>query len=217
MITSDLKKLWLIFLLLLIIAVVGVVLLFLKGKPKKPMITGYEGTQPITTLSVKVIRVEPLPNQKDVSTSPTIKITFEDTIVNKKIEITTSPKIEFEEQVSPGGYNLVLTPSSQLNSSAEYTITVIAEKAEIYSWSFTTGSKGADPKVVETIKRKLPYQGDHFIISYASSTDKFFVTISAKPVGTYKQAALDWFAAQGLPNAEAAINIVYYPVGDAVR
>lgn len=166
-------------------------------------------------LKFTVVRVEPLPDQKDVSTSPTIEISFEKPIKEGDIKVTSKPAASFTKTLSSGGHYLTLKPKQSLKTATKYTLDVAAGKIKVYQWSFTTSNKSGDLQAIEKIKAKLPYKGNHFRISYASSTDKFFVTIDAKPVASYEKAALSWFASQGLANAEKAINIVIYPVGKA--
>ncbi|NIN24045.1 MAG: hypothetical protein GTO45_38550, partial [Candidatus Aminicenantes bacterium] len=68
---------------------------------------------------------------------------------------------------------------------------------------------------IEAIKKKLPYEGDHFRISHAQAGDRYYVDIDKKPMAVYKQKALDWFTEQGLPGAESAINVNFYAIGEA--
>ncbi|OGY21513.1 MAG: hypothetical protein A2126_04240 [Candidatus Woykebacteria bacterium GWB1_45_5] len=177
-----------------------------------------EYIQPTPKLTFPTVAwVEPRADQKDISTTPTIKIAFEKKIKENEISLETVPAFNFSLKISPDGYYLTVSPKSPLEKNTKYQINVIFEKVRIYAWSFTTGSLEADAQIVKTIKSKLPYYGDHFSISYAGSTDKFFVTIDAKPVETYKKAALAWFTSQGLSNAETKINIFYYLVGNAAH
>lgn len=208
------KKFW-VFVAIIIVMAVGII--FIIQLPRRPLGTGIEPERRPTTLSVKVVRVEPLPDQKDITTSPTIKISFEKSIEGKKIAINSTPAASFDQQLSSKGFHLTLTPKSTLKSSTKYTLSVLEGKAKIYSWSFTTGTKGADPALLEKIKEKLPYQGKHFRIAYSSVDDEFVVTIDAKPLDTYKKAALSWFASQGLANAESKINIFYLTIGEAAQ
>lgn len=209
------KKFRLVIAILIFIAVLGISSFLATRPTKTPLGTGIEPEIRPTRPGVAVLRVEPLPDQKGISTSPTIKIAFEKSITGKKIAISSSPKFTFSQELSTEGYRLTLTPKSQLKSSTKYTLTILAEKVKIYSWTFTTGKKGADPVVVEKIKDDLPFDGEHFRISYSAATDRFYVTIDAKPVDKYKQAALSWFASEGLPNAEDQLNILFPTTGEA--
>ena len=208
------KKLWLL-LIVLSVFLVGLLIKLQTGGEKKSLSTGLESYPNVVLPGYNVVRVEPLPDKKDVSLAPTIKISFGKSIKDKKVSIATSPRIVFDQSLSAGGYRLVLTPKEPLATSTKYTLTILAEKKEIYSWSFTTGNKIVDLQVIESIKKKLPYEGDHFRVSYAQASDRFYVDIDTKPMDTYKQKALDWFTSQGLPDAENAINIVYFAVGEA--
>jgi hypothetical protein len=94
----------------------------------------------------------------------------------------------------------------------------VYQGVKIFFWSFTTGKKAAvSASVVENIKKKLPYQESHVYITYLSSGDKFFVTIDAKPVNTYKTRALNWFKSQGLVDPENQINITFLLTGVAAN
>ena len=210
------KKFWVFITVLILVAVVLSVLL-INQRSKAPGGTGIEPELRPTKPDVRVLRVEPLPDQKGISTSPTIKISFEKSIEGKKIAISSTPVASFDQQISSKGFHLILTPKSPLEPSTKYTLSVLDGKVKIYSWSFTTGTKGADPTLLEKIKAQLPYEETHFRITYASPTDKFIVTIDAKPVDTYKKAALSWFASKGLPDAAKKINIFYLTVGEAAE
>lgn len=201
----------------LLVIIGGLIFLLSREPTEKPGPTGIEGRQPIIEPDFKILRVEPLPDQKNVSTSPTIKIVFDKSVAQAKVEIISSPQAAFDRQLSPRGFTLLLTPQNSLEPSTIYTLEVVMGKTKIYSWSFTTGTKGADPQVLEKIKSKLPYQGENFRISYSATNDKFIVTITAKPVEIYKKKALDWFAAEGLPNAEESVNIFYLLLGAAAN
>jgi len=208
------KKFWIFLVILVVVAIAGASLL-VRQLSGEPTITGYEKLYNISPPKNGVVRVEPLPDKKGISTNPTIIVMFEKSIIGKKVQITSSPEASFNQAVSSNGFTLTLTPKESLKPSTKYTFSVIYEKSKIYVWSFTTGKKGGDPQLIDTIKNKLPYKSTHLTISYSSTTDKFFVFIDAKPIDTYKKAALDWFASQGLVDAEKKINIFYYLVGEA--
>lgn len=210
------KKFRLVIAILIFIAILGISSFLATQPTKTPLGTGIEPEIRPIKPSVRVLRVEPLPDSNDVSSSPTIAITFKESIIKKDVQITSSPKVSFKSSLSSGGYVLKLTPKSPLTSAKKYTLGVVYEKVKIFSWSFTTGKKQVDTNVLEKIKGKLPHDGNHFRITYTKASDKFYVVIDAKPVVTYKQSALNWFADQGLPDAESKINIFYYPVGDAI-
>ncbi|NIM17915.1 MAG: hypothetical protein GTO45_38555, partial [Candidatus Aminicenantes bacterium] len=89
---------------------------------------------------MKVIKVEPLPDKKGISTSPTIEIRFARSIKGKKISVAASPKTAFKQSLSSGGFRLSLTPKKALKPKTKYTLSVLSEKKKIYSWSFTTGA-----------------------------------------------------------------------------
>lgn len=209
------KKFWLFIAIFIFIAVLGIISFLATRPTKAPGGTGIEPELRPTKPDVRVLRVEPLPDQKGISTSPTIKISFEKSIEGKKIAVSSAPGAEFNQKLSSKGFYLTLIPQALLKPSTRYTIAVLEGTTKIYSWSFTTGKKGTDPNVLEKIKSKLPYEAEHLRITYTSATDKFFVRIDAKPVEKYKKDALSWFASQGLPDAEKKINIFYYLVGDA--
>lgn len=208
------KKFW-IFVAVLIGLSIVLIVVFTRQYSKQPIVTGDEPLVNVPTPGVKVIRVEPLPDQGGVTTSPTIKIIFDKSILTKTVTVAFSPKIDFSKTVSPKGYTVTLSPKSALKPSTKYTGNVTIKKTKIYSWSFTTGKKGADPAVINKIKSELPFLGEHFIVSYSSTSDKFFVTIDAKPIDKYKKTAKDWFISQGLLEPEKEINIFYYIVGAA--
>ena len=166
-------------------------------------------------IKILVLRVEPLPDQKGVSTSPSIKIVFKDSIIDEKITVNSSPKVSFSRSVSPRGYTLTLVPEKNLKINTKYTLDVFHDKTKIYAWSFTTGTVGANPSIVEKIKGVLPYDVDSFRITYSATSDTFVVTIFEKPVENNKKLALDWFKSQGLKNPEKEINITYLTLGSA--
>ena len=85
-------------------------------------------------IKILVLRVEPLPDQKGVSTSPSIKIVFKDSIIDEKITVNSSPKVSFSRSVSPRGYTLTLVPEKNLKINTKYTLDVFHDKTKI--WGF---------------------------------------------------------------------------------
>jgi hypothetical protein len=209
------KKFWILVVIALVVLVVVIYSLF-RGFTQPPFdILDSEGEIEVTKPDVFVVRVEPLPDQTGISTSPTIKVSFEKSIRKQKVQVVSSPKATFNQSVSSSGFYLTLTPKNNLKPTTKYSLSVLVGKTKIYSWSFTTEKKGADPSILEGIKKNLPYEGNHFRVSYSSATDKFYVTIDEKPIDKYKKAALGWFDSKGLPNAESTINIFYLTIDKA--
>lgn len=208
----------------LFLAVSAVVILLLFAA-LVPLAYKFPGTSSLTDVNIQVpitpdikilvLRVEPLPDQEGISTSPSIKIIFKDTISDEKITVNSSPKASFSRSVSPRGYTLTLTPEKNLKTETKYTLDIFHDKTKIYSWFFTTGTAGASPNIVEKIKRELPYEVDSFRITYSSASDTFVVIIFEKPVENNKKQALDWFRSQGLKNPDKEINITYLTLGSA--
>jgi len=208
------EKKFLVLVGLLLVLLVGYALLNLP-KEEKPKYPEESVPRELPQPKLVVTRVEPKQDRTDVSTAPTIRIYFDRPITKLAVKIEPNPSFSFKETLSPEAFHLTLVPEVTLASSTKYTINVKLEDLTIYSWSFTTGGESTPAAVVENIKKELPYKGDHFKISYWSSTDKFFVTVDAKPVEVYKAAALNWFKARGLTDPEAQINIAYILVGQA--
>ncbi|OGY24067.1 MAG: hypothetical protein A2172_00790 [Candidatus Woykebacteria bacterium RBG_13_40_15] len=167
--------------------------------------------------SLLVSRVEPLPKQEGVSTAPTINIFFDRPVKDMDVKVGTKPDFKFRSELSPGTTVAVVTPEETLLQGTKYTISVKLDNKLIYEWYFTTGSSKTPTGVVQKIKEKLPYTGNHFKITYWPSTDKFFITIDNKPMDVYRDAALNWLRSYGLTDPEKQIHIVYLPVGKAVE
>ncbi len=206
------KKLWVFIVIIVFILLAMASTLLPEGKT---IITGIEPPTKPAIVKLRVTRVEPLPDQKDVSTAPTIKIFFDRKINSLPVKIVTTPEFEIKSTLSPKGFNSTLEPKATLKALTKYTIDILLEKVKIYSWSFTTGKVSTPADVVNKIKDQLPFKGEHFRISYWSSTDKFFIAIDAEPVDKYKAAATDWLKVRGLSDPENQINIVYIPIGEA--
>ncbi len=198
---------------ILIILIISIILIG-KEVTKPPVEPPTEGkieipNPPLT--KPRVVRVEPLPGQKDVSTAPTIKVFFEEDVSELKVSISPKPPFKFKSAFTRRGSELTLTPTTTLKPSTKYKIDVLIDETIIYFWNFTTKKATVSLSVIEKIKKQMPYQdpGGKFNISYSAATDKFFVRIKAKPIDTSKQAAINWFKSQGLTNPEKQINIVY--------
>ena len=169
-------------------------------------------------LILSVTGVEPRDGQKEISTNPTIKIYFDKPHDSKDIKFVTKPAFKFKIDTARSNLLYTLTPTSALKPSTKYTVDVLHQGLKIFFWSFTTGKKATvEASLVEKIKSQLPYQESHVYITYLSSADKFFVTIDAKPVNTYKTRALNWFKSQGLVDPESQINITFLLTGTAAN
>ena len=206
------KKIW-AFGLLIIILVIGILLTDFGDITRKTYRSlDIPNPEPLPN---RVLRVEPLPDATGVSANPTVSITFENSVTGKNVSISSKPTASFSQTLSSSGYTLTLIPKTPLKLGTKYTLSISIGKIKIYEWEFTTGQRSANPAVIENLKKKLPYKGNHFRISYAEATDKYFVNIDAKPVETYKQAALDWLKSQGLTDPERQINVAYFLIGKA--
>ena len=206
------KKIW-AFGLLIIILVIGILVTDFGDITRKTYRSlDIPNPEPLPN---RVLRVEPLPDATGVSANPTVSITVENPIAGKNVAVSSKPTASFNRSLPPSGYTLTLTPKTPLKLGTKYTLSVSMNNIKIYEWEFTTGQKGANAVIIEALKKKLPYQGAHFRISYAQATDKYFVNIDAKPVETYKKAAIDWLKSQGLTDPEKQINIVYFLIGKA--
>ena len=206
------KKIW-AFGLLIIILVIGILLTDFGDITRKTYRSlDIPNPEPLPN---RVLRVEPLPDATGVSANPTVRITFENTITGKNATISSKPAASFSQTLSSSGYTLTLTPKTPLKLGTKYILSVSIDKIKIYEWEFTTGQRSGNVSIIQALKKKLPYQGAHFRISYAQATDKYFVNIDAKPVETYKKTAIDWLKSQGLTDPEKQINIVYFLIGKA--
>jgi len=206
------KKIW-AFGLLIIILVIGILLTDFGDITRKTYRSlDIPNPEPLPN---RVLRVEPLPDATGVSANPTVSITFENSVTGKNVSVSAKPSALFSQNLSTSGYTLTLIPKAPLKLGTKYALAVSIGKTKIYEWEFTTGQKSGNAAIIEALKKKLPYQGAHFRISYAQATDKYFVNIDAKPVETYKKTAIDWLKSQGLTDPEKQINMVYFLIGKA--
>lgn len=190
-------------------------------RPALPLVagpvTGAPIPQDVKKAELPILRVEPDVNQEGVSSAPKIVVYFRNSAKGKTVNIKVTPAFDFKASFDNAATVLTVTPNTPLKAKTKYSIEILQNGTVLYGWSFTTGDdvvSVGDVAAINKLKATLPYRSDHFWIEYKSIADVFNVYIDAKPVETYKQAALNYFKSQGISDP-SKLNIAIIPVGEA--
>lgn len=211
--TKDKIFLGLGFILVIILVVLGIVF--------APRSTGDDEQIPTSTPSAQpfsgnVESVEPLMNQKGLSVAPQVVVNFSSPVAGRKVVLKSDPAAKFSVSADSTGTKITFNPKVNLKPGTKYNLQVLVDERSVFSWSFTTKSKGVPQQnfssVIEKIKEKMPVVEPGFRISYDAAGDQFFVFIEKTPINTYKSKANDWFKKNGVKDL-GALNINYVPKG----
>lgn len=177
--------------------------------------------QPTTPVfSGRVLFVEPLQEQGDISVAPAPNIVLSESATGKDVQLIANPKVNFSSNINSNGEKVSFSPKNNLKSNTSYTFQIMVDGEPIFSWNVTTGSKITNQSnlavVVNKIRSKLPLNMNSFRISYDGATDRFNVFITLPPVEETKQKANKWLKDQGLEDFEA-LNINYNVTGSLFR
>ena len=203
--------------LIILLVVLGIVF-----SPRAPEGNGESSPQRLATpvFRGRVLFVEPLQDQSDISVVPSPNVTFNESVTGKKVQLKSIPSINFTESFSSNGEKVTFSPSKPLKPKTNYVFQIFIDNQPIFSWNITTKDKGTNQGnlagVVNKIRSKLPLSKNGFGISYDGATDQFFVFIEEAPIETTKQKANQWLREQELKEF-GALNINYTATGSLLR
>lgn len=155
--------------------------------------------------SLEVVAVFPADGATEIDLEPFLKIQF-----NRQPEvlvIRSQPEIDYSLQTKENTTTLVL--NQPLKPETQYTLTILVQGKEVFSWSFTTRLMTESEVVEEEIEESLkdyplislvPYETENFEIRYEAP---LFLIIKIKKgkADLIKEEVLDWIRSNGVDPA----------------
>lgn len=177
--------------------------------------------QPITPVfSGRVLFVEPLQEEKNISVVPSPNVTMTKSVAGKDVQLKTNPESSFSTEIGSDGERVTFNPKTPLKPETNYVFQIFIDNQPIFSWNVRTKDIGAGQAnlagVANKIRKKLPLNKTDFGISYDGATDQFFVFIEKAPIDVTKEKANQWLRDQGLKDF-GALNINYTATGSLLR
>ncbi len=176
---------------------------------------GVGQNEPSETTSVKVVSVEPLEEQKNVSASPDIRVVFTRNLDRGKLTIESIPEVKFQlARYDKNKYEAIFRPAKALSSGKKYTVNLKFSDQPLFLWKFTVKNFSSKDKNLASkakkIKESIPRKTSNHVISYDAATDGFVVYINKGDYLTEKNKAEMWFRSFGISNL-SALNISFIP------
>lgn len=151
---------------------------------------------------LKVVSVSPFEGAENVALDTSLKIQF-----NREPEVLSlmaHPEIDFSLGISHTTATLVL--NQPLKPETKYSLAVLYQEKEVFSWSFTTRELTENESVEEEVEMSkksyplidfVPYETENFKISYEAP---LFLQIEIKKgkVDLIKEEVLDWILSKGV-------------------
>jgi len=202
-----------LFFLILVLTIIAILFMWLSARPRP----------------VKIIRVSPVSESKNVSLDAQILVLFNQKVDLNQVYFTLTPKTLLQKSTQDRE-TIILIPEQPLKGNQIYRISVWYRQENPTTWEFETTTDTQTPplplypspgakttpksqsnsgQIKKKIISQLPVETENYSIQYLTKNDQFFVTIKKNPYNDHKSQIISWFEDFGISNPEEDLPLFF--------
>lgn len=189
----------------IILALIGILLIYIYLRPK----------------SYEITHTYPADLTPNVNLDSPITFYFNQPLPsNQSIKVELNPPTLGQISYDLDRTQAVFEPQNSYSPETTYQVTASGPQVKEYTLSFTTKSRTGFP-ILEVpnidnspqvnnrnnLLATIPYRTEQFTIEYLPPSNSLIITIKAEPIDQSRQAALDYIALFGINNPEKIFNL----------